>query len=505
MLSEPIVRPIRDGRSPWRRREASPGENPRLAADRIGVGAVREPPVRVADCSFWVTILLSFCKMGSLPPIRLPIRELRSVRGVERLFIPRTPDELVFRGFELTAGCLACREAEEFRVPIVPPIRERRLVLDWLVTFETDDRPLESFLLESLLERAAGWSALLGADGLVVLIVLPMREVMPELIRPFVAVDDLFVTVFRELLFDPLVLPLIKLELLLDGVRAFLEEFRELIMPPMREVRLELILLFELLAERFGFPFTALRLLMLLRLDWLDVGELRRIVICRPSVLEFGAVERELTDRLVTTLFDMLLRLLDERLVTTLLDMLLLVLGERLVTTLFDMLLLLGARLVTTLLFDMLLLLGVRFVTVRLEMLPDDRFVMALLELILLVLRLDEMLLDLLEEFDLDIDLDGLDLETDLDEAAGLEAVRWLEPRELLERLERLERLLAAKTGSQNNKRAKNMLKNRKNDLFLRDFVTLILNACSLDFARDKLLFFAVNIIRPLSSAFTSL
>jgi hypothetical protein len=49
------------------------------------------------------------------------------------------------------------------------------------------------------------------------------------------------------------------------------------------------------------------------------------------------------------------------------------------------------------------------------------------------------------------------------------------------------------------------MLKNRKNDLFLRDFVTLILNACSLDFARDKLLFFAVNIIRPLSSAFTSL
>jgi hypothetical protein len=156
MLSEPIVRPIRDGRSPWRRREASPGESPRPAADRIGVGAVREPPVRVADCSFWVTILLSFCKMGSLPPIRLPIRELRSVRGVERLFIPRTPDELVFRGFELTAGCLACPGAEEFRVPIVPPIRERRLVLDWLVTFETDDRPLESFLLESLLERAAG-------------------------------------------------------------------------------------------------------------------------------------------------------------------------------------------------------------------------------------------------------------------------------------------------------------------------------------------------------------
>jgi hypothetical protein len=59
------------------------------------------------------------------------------------------------------------------------------------------------------------------------------------------------------------------------------------------------------------------------------------------------------------------------------------------------------------------------------------------------------MLLELLEEFDLDIELDV---------EAGLETCRlcWLEPREPL-----LERDFAAKASSQNNKRAKNMLKNR--------------------------------------------
>jgi hypothetical protein len=138
VLSEPIVRPIRDGRSSCRDR--------RLVADRS--------LVTETDCSF--------------PPIKLPMRELPSARSAERLpFIPRTVDELVFRElevlFELTAGCFACPGAEEFRVPIILPIRERRLVLDSFVTFERDDRLLESSILEflrkeslGLLERAAG-------------------------------------------------------------------------------------------------------------------------------------------------------------------------------------------------------------------------------------------------------------------------------------------------------------------------------------------------------------
>jgi hypothetical protein len=295
----------------------------------------------------------------------------------------------------------------------------------------------------------------LGADGLVVLIVLreesiglPMREVMLGLIRLFVVVDDLFVTVFRELLFDWLFEFLNKLEVLPDAPSLFRFELLGLMVLPMREVMLGLILLFVLFLEEaeelLGERLTALRLLMLLRLDWLDVGELGRTVICRPSVLEFGAVERELTDRFV-------ILLLDDRLVTTLFDMLLVVLGARLVMTRLELLLRKESP----------GLLGVRFVTVRLEMLllPDDRFVMALLELVLLVfrlavirfeLRLDEMLLELLEEFDLEIDLD---------EAAGLEDCR-LCCRELLDLL-LLDRVLAARAGSQNNKRAKNVLKNR--------------------------------------------
>ena len=102
--------------------------------------------------------------------------------------------------------------------------------------------------------------------------------------------------------------------------------------------------------------------------------------------------------------------------------MLLLLLGERFVTTRLE-LLLLGVRLVIDLLE--MLLLGVRLVIDLLEML--------LLELLLLTLRLDEMLLELLEEFD---------LETDLDEEAGLETCR-LELRDPL-----LERDFAAKVGS---------------------------------------------------------
>lgn len=100
----------------------------------------------------------------SFPPIKLPMLRLRSVRDVERLRVsglvtrvsglvePRATAERRPEGragerplsrFELTAGCCACLEAEESRVPIILPIRERRLVLDSFVTFERDDRLLE--------------------------------------------------------------------------------------------------------------------------------------------------------------------------------------------------------------------------------------------------------------------------------------------------------------------------------------------------------------------------
>lgn len=183
---------------------------------------------------------------------------------------------------------------------------------------------------------------------------------------------------------------------------------------------------------------------MLLRLDEFDRG-----VICRPNVLEFGAVDRELIDRL-----DMLL--LGALLVIALLDMLLL--GARLVIALLDILVL-GARFVMALLE--ILLLGVLFIVDLLEMLLlGARLVIALLELILTELRLDETLLELLEEFTLGA---ALGAGADLGAGAGLEACR-LELVDLL-----LERLLAAKTGSQNNKRASNTQKTRKKELSRRD------------------------------------
>jgi hypothetical protein len=93
---------------------------------------------------------------------------------------------------ELTAGCFATVGAEELRVPIVLPIRERELVVGSFFTFGMDGvlRLLESPILEALLERAAGCSAPLGTDGLVVSIVLrkesiglPIREVKLGLTR----------------------------------------------------------------------------------------------------------------------------------------------------------------------------------------------------------------------------------------------------------------------------------------------------------------------------------
>jgi hypothetical protein len=111
----------------------------------------------------------------------------------------------------------------------------------------------------------------LGTDGLVVLIVLPMREVMLGLIR-------LFVTVFHELLFDGLFKFLNKLEVLPDALSLFRFELLRrkvscggLMVLPMRDVMLGLIMLFVLLSvEVEELPterLTVLLLLMLFRLD----------------------------------------------------------------------------------------------------------------------------------------------------------------------------------------------------------------------------------------------
>jgi hypothetical protein len=180
---------------------------PRLSAfgsrtlDMLPVPIVR--PIREVDLSSEERRLVAACFFstdidGSLLPITLTIPRPRSVRSVERsLFTTSGVDGLI----ELTAGCFTPVGAEEFRVPIVPPIRE------------------------VLLERAAGCSAPLGTDGLVVLISLPIREVMLGLIRLLVLVVDRFVITLLELLklelllLELLLFVIAPLELLLLGVR----------------------------------------------------------------------------------------------------------------------------------------------------------------------------------------------------------------------------------------------------------------------------------------------
>jgi hypothetical protein len=143
-----------------------------------------------------------------------------------------------------------------------------------------------------------------------------------------------------------------------------------------------------------------------------------------------------------------------------------LLLGARFVMALLDMLVL-GVRLIIDLL--VMLVLGARFVMARLDMLElGARLIIDLLEMLelgirpivglldmlptgrltaLLELRLGEILREMLEEFTL-----GAALEA----AADLETLRL----ELLDLP--LERLLAANTGSLNSKRANNTLKTRK-------------------------------------------
>jgi len=191
-------------------------------------------------------------------------------------------------------------------------------------------------------------------DGLVLLIVLPIRELMLGLILLLefvlsedevllrVLVVDLFVVVVRVLLLDWLLLLLSEVERLLDGVLVLIEL-------PIRDVMLELM-----------------------------------------RLLELGAVDRELIDLLEV------------------------------------------------------LLLGVRLVIALLE------------------LRLDETLLERLDDDDLDVDLGA---------GAGLETCRLC----LLELLDLLllDRVLAAKTGSENNKRANRMQETTKSGPSRRDSTTL--------------------------------
>jgi len=178
---------------------------------------------------------------GSVLPITLPMLRLRSLRDAERLL-------LILGVVELTAGCVASDRAEELRVPIKSPIRE------------------------VLSERAAGCSAPLGTDGLVVLMLFPIREVMLGLILLLSLVFERFVITLLELLkFKLLLLELLTLDvpllelfllvitllelLLSDGVIVLIEL-------PIREVMLELILPFELLG-----------LLMLLLLERFEIEE----------------------------------------------------------------------------------------------------------------------------------------------------------------------------------------------------------------------------------------
>ena len=441
MFSEPIDRPIRDGSF-----------------------AFGERRLFVADCSF------VFETNGSLLPISVPIFRLYLVRSEERLlFILGVIGVLL----ELTAGCFAPMGAEELRVPMLVPIRERGFVVGCLFAFETNGflRLLEPSIREATLERAAGCSAPLGTDGLVVKIELPIREVMLGLTLLLeLLLNERFVITLLELLkfkllllellrFNLLLLELLILDVLLLDVRfvtnrlelLLLDAVLVLIVLPIRDVMLELMRLFELSTGRLTVLLDWLLLVVsevegvLLRFDEL-VFDL--VMICRPSTLEFGAVDRELIDRL-----DMLL--LGARLVTALLDMLLL--GARLVMTLLE-LLLLDDRLVTALLE--VFLLGVLLVTARLDMLLLELLRLgALLIVDRLDVLLDETLLDRLDDDLLDEDLA---VEDDLDD----------DRLELLDLL--LERLLAAKTGSQNNKSANKTQKTIINEPSRRDSAILI-------------------------------
>jgi len=350
-----------------------------------------------------------------LSPIILPMPRLRSVRTDDWLLFTlgevAVPDLDEIEGLvELTAGCLAPVGAEELRVPIELPIRERWLVVGSFFAFEAGGvlRLLELPMREAPLERAAGCSALLGTDGLVVSILLPILELMLGLIlllvliRLFVLVAGLFVIVVCEGLLDGVLvlieLPIrddmleliLLLEFVLSEVEGLLDGVLVLIELPIRDDMLGLIRLLVLGAVGWE---------LIDRLEVLVLGA--RLVIAPLEMLVLGV-------RLVIALLDMLL--LGALLVIARLEMLLL--GARLVIALLEMLLL-GARLVMDLLE--VLLLGVRLAVTLLELLLGVRLVMDLLEVLLLGVRLAVTLLELLE---------GVGLDVAFGAGAGFEACR---------------------------------------------------------------------------------
>jgi len=257
-------------------------------------------------------------------------------------------------------------------VPIVLPIRERWLVVGCFFAFEAGGvlRLLEPPIREAPLELAAGWFALLGTDGLVVLILPPIREVMLGLILLLVLLVERFVIVFRDLSAGRLTVLLCWLLVLLEEVERLLDGVLVVIVLPIRDVMLGLILLFELLGllelgtdvreliDRLEVLLLGARLVIAL-LEILLLGA--RFVMALLEILLLGA-------RLVILLLVMLL-LLGALLVMLLLLELLLLLGALLVMTLLEVLLL-GVRLVIVLLE--LLLLGVRLVVTRLELRLDE-------------------------------------------------------------------------------------------------------------------------------------
>ena len=199
----------------------------------------------VADCFF------AAGTEGVLLPITVPMFRLRWVRSNDRLLF--TLDEI--EGLvELTAGCLATVGADELRVPIELPIRERWLVVGCFLAFEGDGvlRLLEPPIREAPLERAAGCSALLETDGLVVVIVLrkeslglPIRDVMLGLIRLLVLLLGVRLVIdLLDMLLLGARLVIDLLELLLLGVRLVMD-LLELLLLGVRLVvtLLELLLL----------------------------------------------------------------------------------------------------------------------------------------------------------------------------------------------------------------------------------------------------------------------
>jgi len=162
---------------------------------------------------------------------------------------------------------------------------------------------------ETPLERAAGCSALLGTDGLVVLetsdrgpIDVPIRDLEFVLVEVELDLDELDRTVAGSLLEVEMVGCLLEEEiagvLLLLGwllrirseVKGLSDELLIVILLPIRDVMPEFIRPLELLGLLIRVRSEVESLLEVLRVDELDFDELGRVVSCRPSVLKLGAV-----------------------------------------------------------------------------------------------------------------------------------------------------------------------------------------------------------------------